>query len=348
MTQVSTNSCYVIPPRRTALSAPANGSITIDANDEAVGFVFMSPITGSCTKLGFFTNTVTAGGDLLYEMQAIDTSTGLPNGTLAANNSANITFLSTDDNTWKEGTLTTAASLVRGQYYAVTVTRVSGAFNGQISTFNDSTYGLPYNVSKTTSWGTANGRPKFTLYVDGQYIDVAGNFPFTTVGTVNATSGVWIGNKYTPNSDQVFQGFRVNVDIDNNCEFVLFDTDGTTPIASVDGYTNVPPVPGGTDVLLYSDNNPTLTAGQTYYIACLTSSSNNAISYFSSPNADVRASASGGGFLVRTVSSDTTPSGTGDWTDTDTDFLDFGPIVASVVEEAGGGGGGASAHAYVF
>ncbi len=107
----------------TSLSATATACATIDAASEAMAVVFQCPVGGSLTDIGYRTaTTAVTAGPLNFDVRLETVSNGKPTGTLWSTTTNYASSVAdTDDNVWKTGTLTSAATVAQGDFLAIVI-----------------------------------------------------------------------------------------------------------------------------------------------------------------------------------------------------------------------------------
>lgn len=248
LVDIGGNIPYPGPPVGMA-GAPTFANLSTDAANEKAAFVFQAPKTGSIDRIGFKTATVTTGGvSWDIRLETVNTSTGFPTGTLVGTDTnVGKTIASTDDNTWFEVTLTSAASVIEGGYYAIVIAAPSsGSFNANFSYFADGFGGgFPCALLYTTSWAlSASGAPQFSVrYTDGTYPPISGVFPIvgSTTNVYNSTSTPNVyGNKIIMPFKCKIDGFWIWGDFDGDYMVNLYDSNGATVLVSGSGYAAIP------------------------------------------------------------------------------------------------------------
>jgi hypothetical protein len=159
-----------MPKPVTTETAPGLASVLLDADGEYAGCFIRAPLTGTITKIGFATRTVTTGGDLDIRLETQDTSTGRPSGTLWGTNTNFVrTMLATDDNNFFEVTLTAGASVTKGNLIAIRVERVTGGtFVGNIGRITTAHMGWPGSFSFLGgTFASTAALGGFSVYYDG-------------------------------------------------------------------------------------------------------------------------------------------------------------------------------------
>lgn len=160
---------------------PVYSSLLIDAADEKAGAIVQVPKTGTITKIGFRTSTVTAGATVDVRAESVSAATGHPSGTLLSANSNGAQVINdTDDNTWFTTALTSGAAVTQGDEIALVVSNPSVSFgNMQITAMYAAHWAavqytqFPYSVAYVGgAWSKSTLRPLMIFeYSDGSYAD---------------------------------------------------------------------------------------------------------------------------------------------------------------------------------
>lgn len=101
---------------------------TMDSATDRIAWLGHSPYTDTLTKVYFRTSTVTTGCTIQIQIETV--TNGRPSGSAwAANTNGTVVVANADDNVWKTVTLTAAASLTRGDQFAIVFTISSGTPN---------------------------------------------------------------------------------------------------------------------------------------------------------------------------------------------------------------------------
>lgn len=324
-------------------SSPAD----INGSGQWVAYVGEMPITATIDRLFFRIGSATTGCGALARIETVDTATGLPTGTLVhANASQSVTITSggADYTVTFPGTF----SIVKGTRFAIVVAHNSGSPVAiRFSEFSDdnSGCGFPYMLDYDVSAGFRNQIAlNWGLGVSGgSAVRLPFMWPINAVSneTFRASSTPdTIGNRFTLAAPMRICGVWAWLDLDDTATIHLYAADGATALASVNLTASLPPTT--TAVLNYHlfASSVELAAG-TYYLAVeATGSANIGLATCTFPDASWRAGSPLGGadFVYATCTQ--APTGTGDWTVTDTKQCFLGLIIDGIDDGAGGGGGG--------
>jgi len=222
-------------------AAPSLKSILLDAASEKAAFVFRVGKTGTVSKVGFCTATVTTGATVDVRLETVDLTNGNPTGTLLGTNSNGSQVIADiDDNTWFTVSLTTAVAVTRGDLVAVVIVNPSGSpGNLNIRAVEYNRLIFPYSVIFTTVWAkqATDRNPTCSLeYDDGSYAVHPGVVPIKTRTTRS------FGSSSTPDErGLIFQfpfpvrvaGAWAYLDADEAVDIVLYDSDGTTALQTI-------------------------------------------------------------------------------------------------------------------
>lgn len=170
-------------------------AILIDAAGEKAGFVFEVPKTGTISKVGFRTNSVTTAQTLRVSLQTVGATDGHPTGTLYGGSTAG-TQASPASNTFYLVTLGTGASATIGDVVAAVIefdATVGNLFIDGLATAQAGGAGVqfPYTRSYTTVWANESSMiPILAIeYSDGTYEYVGGAYPLATTFNTAFNSG---------------------------------------------------------------------------------------------------------------------------------------------------------------
>lgn len=227
-----------------------SNSLQMNDSDDQVNFIIQVPKTGTLDQFEFRTGTVTTfpGNGLRLSFQDVDTAHWYPDGVV--DQYATIT-VSPGSNSWatppnaltNDGTGGgTKRSVTAGDYLACVIDFLPTFTTGNISVahFGNTLaeFGLlPYVNFYETAHVIGSGQvPAIALkYSDGNYYMVGGAFPFSAVNTHTYNSGSTpdeFALYFTLPMDMKVMGAFIRMDLDAQCDFVLYDTDGTTTLTS--------------------------------------------------------------------------------------------------------------------
>lgn len=211
-------------------------SLLINAASESVAGIFQAPKTGTIDKVGFLTGTVTTGDTVDMRLETVSTANGDPTGTLLGTNSNKTQVVGAgDDNTWFLPELTTGVAVTKGDVFAVVV--VNGGAGGDMSIQMqrlNRAHGFPYGDHFPGAWAKDEDCLVTAFeYSDGSYAAAPGVNALLTLGTTTFNSAD------TPDEIALYfqlpfpfrvTGYWISLDLDGDCDMVLYDSDGTTAL----------------------------------------------------------------------------------------------------------------------
>lgn len=332
------------------VSNPSLSNLTLSNIGAGYGIVMQSPVTDTITKVAIRTANINAA-TLEVRVETVDLATGLPTGTLwAANTNGTVTTLSTDDNTVFEVTLTSAASVNKGDLLAITVTAQTASAGGMNAFVGNTNLGsgFPYPVSSSgAGWSRqATLSANMAVYYgtagymyNHQMVPISSN----TTHTFNNTSTPDVyGMKITPEMNCKIDGVKLLADIDGDIVVKLYDTDGQTVLASGSNDADLPPVTTASVNYITFNTAITLSAGASYYIGVEPSTATNmslySLTFWSSTYKNLFV----GSEAVYATSKD--PESGGAWTANDAQWLVMWARLVAIDNGAGGGGGGGNTY----
>lgn len=262
MTLVSTRGPIYFPALDHACSngaAPTVNNAALDASGEKLALLVTAWQAGTLHRPIFRTGTVTTGDTMKVSFQDVDLATGDPDG--VADQFRTVAIGNGDDNVpitpgilSSDGTDNgTKRTVTQGQQFFVVIefnAYVAGALNIVMrSAQTPSASGTAYATHFTAAWAKLPGNlPLMAIeYSDGSfqpfpYVDpcvsgIAGEA--YNSGTTSGSGGDERGLIFqVPHSCKV-RGFWANVDIDNDAEVVLYDSDGASVLGTMSLDPNV-------------------------------------------------------------------------------------------------------------
>lgn len=224
-----------------------NTSNLLDASGEKLAAVFRVPKTGTLAKVRFRTATVTTGDTMKVSFQDVNMATGNPDET--ADQYRTVSVASSDDNAWITTGLITddgtdggvLRSVTRGDLLAIVI-EYDSYVSGNMNIVN-SAIPVDYGNGCYTTLKTGGTWVKTTATAgcfELEYDDGTLAYTDTLVPGFNA-AGTFASNT-TPDEVALYFRFPVGVtvggalviiDIDAACDVVLYDSDGTTALATV-------------------------------------------------------------------------------------------------------------------
>jgi hypothetical protein len=313
---VPTMSLPAFPNNVSAAPAIASGT-NFDLNAAGASVAYVGQ-TQTITRVFFRVASATTGCTVLVRLETVDTSTGLPTGTLVDAN-ASVSQVITSGAANYEVSYT-PFQLTRGTLFALVIAQNSGTPSAiRFGNFLDDNHGsgLPYCLDSGTHVATL--APCFGIGTSGSAVPLRHMWPIIDAGLETFNSGSAAdtrGNKITINAKVRVCGIRVWADLDATAKAILYGSNGSTILASADLFTNIPPdaAAWANDALFTStvELNP-----GTYYIAVeATSGTNIGLGVLTLYGSTWRAGSPFGGADVVYSSCAQTPSSTGSWTDT--------------------------------
>ena len=238
-----------LPPRPSHLGVALSfsGILLIDAANEKAAAILQVRKAGTVSKISWGTRTVTTGATLDVRLETVDLATGNPSGTLlAAGSNASVVVADADDNVRFTSTLTTPVAVTRGQKVAVVIVNPAvSPGNFQISSIENTTIAgeTPYITQFTPSWFKNTQAPAVALeYDDGSYDVAPGCFPMSAVASVvyaNSSTPDERGLKFKVPFPCRAVGAWIWANLSGDFDIALYDSDGTTVMASYPGDLNV-------------------------------------------------------------------------------------------------------------
>jgi hypothetical protein len=231
-----------------SLATPQSaGSQVISASGHVCAFLCQATVSGTIDSIKFRTGIVATGDIVRVSFQAVDMTTGNPTGTVQQ--FRDVTILSTDDNiSVTTGLITsdgtnggTKRTVTQGDFFFVCFSfpsYVSG--NMQLSNFNGSVSSNVYMAffNGTTWTKTANTAGNLVLsystlglipsYAGPVHFNAIGNTNFSTTSTPDER-----GVKFRLPVGLRVVGVAVRLEYLNPGEIVLYDSNGTSVMASI-------------------------------------------------------------------------------------------------------------------
>lgn len=331
--------------------------ILLDAADEACAQICIAPKAGNIDRIKYRLATVTTGATLNVALEAVG-SNGLPAFTKAlfgTNTEASSVVAGTDDDSWKEVTLTAAGAVTRDQMFAIVIRNPnSSPGNLNIATRHGTNPVIHSSGGRVRS-ATALGAPP-TVFSDNNQVSLMVAFRYddgtwhTAVGTVVFGSGSSTqftsgsatnrrGNRFKVPFKATAAGawvFMMNCAVAASFHIKLYDDSGTE-IASSEEMSGAYMSSTTVDHWFpcFFTTAYTLAADTWYRIALVPSSANNlTLGNMDCGDADIKSAALGGANMYRTLYT------SGAWDDTGTTAFEDIIVLLSEFDDATGGGGG--------
>jgi hypothetical protein len=338
----------VFMPKPESIAA-FNSNLLLDASGEKIGCVFRAPKTGTLAKVRFLTGTVTTGDTMKVSFQDVDMSTGNPDET--ADQYRTVSVANSDDSTWiSTGLITTDGtdsggkrSVTRGDLLAIVIefdSYVAGNLN-----INNTTGILDYGNSTYTclktggSWvKTSNTFGCFELEYDD------GSLPYSDMLLPGFGAATTLASNTSPDEAALYFRFPVGVtvggaylylDVDAAMDVVLYDTDGSTALATVSLDSDVRSGTSANGTMVVFPSEIDLAANSWYFLA-IKPTTTTAVGY---RRMTVRASASMDMFDLGQNAYLATRTDAGVWGATTTVRPRMSLLVTKIHDGAGGGGG---------
>lgn len=330
-----------------ATPAFSSTSIIIDAANEQIELLFRAPRTGTITKVGWATRTVTTGATVDVRLETV--AAGVASGTLKGTNT-NVSQIVADgdDNVAFLCTLTAGASVTRGDKLALVIKNPAASYGTiQIASFSNAMLNSPHIAQ---AGARLAGTPMLWVeYSDAPtHVPIIGTFPakdtIAATGVSTSSTPDVMGVHFQLASPRTVRGAFINADLDGTANVrvvtsAYHQANGTGIIATAaldaedDGLST-------SRTLLYVEfvENPLLSS-DTWYRFVVEPSSTTALTVydFNVYSAEVLACVANNWHL--TTAKD--PTVDGDWTNynSGTFRVPFMWLVFDGIDQAAGGGG---------
>jgi hypothetical protein len=331
------------PPWPSGVSQqPSQSLILIDAASEKAAIVFAATAAKNIHKVHLRTSTVTTGDTVDVRVETVDTAAnGDPTGTLwATNTNASLVIAGSDDNVWKEATLTADATVAIGDIVSIVVANGGGGGNMNLVSYADMTASFPYGDHFTASWAKLANCPLIIPeYSDGSFEPIYG---MAENGAINART--FKSDDATNRRGNIFQvafpsrakGAWAWVDGDAAFTIKLYDAAGTSELATTaatNAFQRSAATPGLYFLPFTSSVN--LSKDTNYRVAVVPSAASNIVAYdFDVPAAGMLDMFPGGQNCHRSVYTSSA------WVETTTSRAYVGVMLDAFDDGVGGGGGG--------
>lgn len=348
MAIVSVPNLYIPSPTHNSVSQSLGfAAMTLDASGELAAAVLQAPKTGSIRKVHFRTGTVTTATDTDVRIETVDAATGNPSGTLFGT-TTNVTVASgsLSANTWiTTGNLTADASVTKGDRLAVVVAP-SGSPNYQVVRIGggyQADVGFPYATHfASSSWTKSDAAtPVVALeYSDGSFACMPYVTPFTAVNTHTVGTGSTpdeVALKFQLAAPVRATGAWLRIDGDADYDVILYDSDGSTSLASVSVDADIRSSAGqSAPTIALFTGTASLTAATNYYLAIKPTTASTLTAYSFDVNAAAILDQMDGGQNFHWAQQ----TDAGGWSATTTRRPIMGLIIDGIDDGAGGGSGG--------
>lgn len=328
------------PVTANAMALLAGGFATLDAGDEACGMVFRASKAGTINTIVYGTRAVTTGATLDVRLETVDATTGGPTGTLfGANTNGASVVASSDDNVLKTVTLTTGASVSKGDLIAVRIVNPSASPGTLVIAGEARTvYSFPYGFTLLPALAKTTALPTLGIgYDDGTFGQVHGTAPWSAITGTTFNSGSTPDERglyfQVPFSCRVAGTWGL-LSGTGDCDLILYDSDGTTVIATASLDKDVVAGTAGNPLSLVTfAASPTLSASTNYRLVVKPTSVTNTTLY----DADVGSAAQMDAFDGGQNFHYTQRTDAGAWTQTTTKRPFLGLMIDAIDTGSGGG-----------
>lgn len=327
------------------LTAPNDATMTTAG--DLYAFIFRCPITGNLEEIGVALRTVSSSQPLIWSFRDVDLTTGFPDGTDDQTSSAASTAVG-----WHtSGTIANAGTkraVTMGDIVCAVAAWSGSAGNigfngsGPIDRMVEPVYMAKFNGGAWRKQFVGyDAWPCFAVkYDDGVWYKLRGRtYPVTDLQTRSFNSGSTPdeqGNAFEVPFTMEVIGAWVVGQFDADTDIVLYDTDGTSVLASATIDPDEQRQTTACNREVQFTSAATLDPGGTYRLVCkpTTGGGGPSISEATVGAAAVQ-SALGGGTTVQL----TTRTNAGAWTETSTKRMWMGLLINGVDTSSGGGGG---------
>lgn len=341
-------------PATWATTPNLGASTNLDLNGTGQWVAWVGQVKQAATidRYFFRVGGATTGCDALVRVETVDTSTGLPTGTLVhanATDAVTITSGAADYANNFDGTF----SLTQGQLIAFVISVSSGTPSGVNFAFWDddgAAVGFPYLIDFDAS---ATLRSTLSICA-GLGISGSGAMPLPKMWPINAVSNETynsgsapdtIGNRIVVDAPIRVAGVYCWTDQDGDATIKLYGTDGATVLASAALYTAIPPITSSQLCEVRFTSSVELAAG-TYWLAVeATTGTSIGLSTITFVSSTWRSGSPFGADKITYAACTQTPTNTGSWTVTETKQAMLGLIIDGV--DDGASSGGQTAHVFM-
>ena len=318
------------------------GSLLLDAASEKAAYIVRAPKTGTISKVGFRTGTVTTGATVDVRLETVNLTTGDPSGTLFGTNTNGSQIIAdTDDNMWFLTTLTAGASVTKGALIALVIVNPAASFgNLNISMFGDQSIGIfPYNDLYTTVWAKSNNSPIMVFeYSDGSYTPILGAYPYSALSSVayniDTVAQDEVALKFKLAFPAQISGCLLYITLGADMDVVLYDSDGTTVLTSISLDVDVKATTAAEYCYISFPSSISLSKDTFYYLSLKPTTVTNITAYtMDAPSVAAMGSMDGGVNFYYS-----SRVGAGAWSDVTTRMIAAFIILDKLDDGVGGGG----------
>jgi len=339
----------IIPsPPTEAAGTPSGTGFALDALDEKGGNISMLSRDTCISAIKWRVGSVSTGGTFTGQIETVNTANGLPSGTLWDVDTTTVTTAAAS-NAWYTSSLTAGATIPANTPFAFVIIRSGVVGNINFASFGNGDYATEY--SYVVSSIGASGYTKVRSQASTIMTDCSG--AIVTSGLTAPWSGAV--ETFASNSNPNYRGlyFKLNVpaaftgwwawtDPDGPGRYILYDSDGTSELASVVA-SSVTVIANTAGITVLKSTVAVVLAKDTYYRAVFapTSTTNSSFYSFDVNAAADMAAISGGTNFTWTQSTGTiaAPTSEASWAQTSTKRPYIGVLLGSFDDGAGGGGG---------
>lgn len=222
-----------------APNVAGNASYDLAGVNDRCEVLLQVPKTGSISKIGFGTATVTTGCTLRIAIEAPNLTTGRSNQTLwGSNTSASQVIADADDNRWFEVSLTSAANVTAGDLISVSFSVLAGTPNAlQLNTYADNSnwYSSALINYNGATWASYNAGAILTLIYNVGGTDTTYQIPGCLPTITISTSTYNTGTSYEANGNEFSLPFSCRA----NGAWIVSDLDGDSIIELINSSNTV-------------------------------------------------------------------------------------------------------------
>lgn len=315
-------------------------SLGLTGSGHKYAVVFMAPKTGNIRTVRFRLGTITTATNTDVRLETV--SAQFPTGTLVgANTNLVVSSGSLVASSVNTVTLTADAAVTIGDKIAIVIAP-SGtpSYNinvGSTGYVIGSTYAANHNG---TSWSVHGSAPPFVSisYDDGSSAYIPGLWYTgpTAVSFSSSSNPDEIGARFLMGVTCRVRGVWTAVDLDADCDMVLYSTDGVTALGTITLPSALRQSTAGRSPYFAHFSSPvTLNASASKYYLAMKPGASSVSMYYVDHGAEAQKNQLSGGTNWEYISAKD-PSGTGSWTASATRY----PLMGLLIDGIDGGGGG--------